>query len=76
MDKFEARKKYRSLRDKLSEEDLLDSSVKIANNCLSLDIWEFHNYHIFLSIEKILASSSSIRLFVGIPNLISVFDTR
>jgi hypothetical protein len=33
MDKFEARKKYRSLRDKLSEEDLLDSSVKIANNC-------------------------------------------
>ena len=52
MDKFEARKKYRSLRDKLSEEDLLDSSVKIANNCLSLDIWEFHNYHIFLSIKK------------------------
>ena len=52
MDKFEARKKYRSLRDKLSEEDLLDSSVKIANNCLNLDIWEYHNYHIFLSIEK------------------------
>ena len=52
MDKFEARKKYRSLRDKFSEEDLLDSSVKIANNCLSLDIWQFHNYHIFLSIEK------------------------
>ena len=52
MDKFEARKKYRSLRDKLSEEDLLDSSVKIANNCLNLDIWGYHNYHIFLSIEK------------------------
>ena len=52
MDKFEARKKYRSLRDKLSEDDLLDSSVKIANNCLNLDIWEYHNYHVFLSIEK------------------------
>ena len=52
MDKFEARKKYRSLRDELSEDDLLDSSVKIANNCLNLDIWEYHNYHIFLSIEK------------------------
>ena len=52
MDKFEARKKYRLLRDKLSEDDLLDSSVKIANNCLNLDIWEYHNYHVFLSIEK------------------------
>lgn len=52
MDKFEARKKYRLLRDKLSEEDILDLSVKIANNCLNLDIWKFSSYQIFLSIEK------------------------
>ena len=52
MDKFRARKKYRQLRKKLSEQEILDLSVKIANNCLSLDIWQYHNYHIFLSIKN------------------------
>ena len=52
MDKFNARKKYRQLRGKLSNNQILDLSVKIANNSLNLDIWEYKNYHIFLSIEK------------------------
>ena len=52
MDKFNARKKYRQLRGELSNNEILDLSVKIANNSLNLDIWEYKNYHIFLSIEK------------------------
>ena len=52
MDKFNARKKYQSLRDKLSIDELLNLSVKIANNCLNLPIWNKDNYHIFLPIKN------------------------
>ena len=52
MDKFEARKKYSSLRKKISNDEIIDFSVKIANNCLNLKIWQYSNYHIFLPIEK------------------------
>ena len=52
MDKFTARKKYQTLRSKFSRNKILDLSVKIANNCLDLDIWSNKNYHIFLSIDK------------------------
>ena len=48
MDKFAARKKYQTLRSDLSRNKILDLSVKIANNCLDLDIWSNKNYHIFL----------------------------
>ena len=52
MDKFAARNKYQTLRSDLSRNKILDLSVKIANNCLDLDIWNNINYHIFLSIDK------------------------
>ena len=52
MDKFEARKKYSLLRKKISNDEIIDFSVKIANNCLNLNIWQYSNYHIFLPIEK------------------------
>ena len=52
MDKFTARNKYQTLRSDLSRNKILDLSVKIANNCLDLDIWNNKNYHIFLSIDK------------------------
>ena len=52
MDKFTARKKYQTLRSKLSKNKILDLSIKIANNCLDLNIWSNENYHIFLSIDK------------------------
>ena len=52
MDKFTARKKYQTLRSKLSKNKILDLSIKIANNCLDLDIWNNKNYHIFLSLHK------------------------
>ena len=52
MDKFEARKKYSLLRKKISNDEIIDFSIKIANNCLNLNIWQYSNYHIFLPIEK------------------------
>tara|TARA_B100001027_G_scaffold204184_1_gene166168 strand:- start:48 stop:614 length:567 start_codon:yes stop_codon:yes gene_type:complete len=52
MDKFAARKKYQTLRFKLSRNKILDLSVKIANKCLDLDIWSNKNFHIFLSLDK------------------------
>ena len=52
MDKFTARKKYQTLRSKLSKNEILDLSIKIANNCLDLNIWSNENYHIYLSIDK------------------------
>tara|TARA_B100000963_G_C22614231_1_gene666481 strand:+ start:1710 stop:2276 length:567 start_codon:yes stop_codon:yes gene_type:complete len=52
MDKFEARKKYSLLRKKISNDEIIDFSVKIANKCLNLNIWQYSNYHIFLPIEK------------------------
>ena len=50
MDKNNFRKKYLSLRTGISDEDLEDLSIAIANNSLKLPIWEFSNYHIFLPI--------------------------
>ena len=50
MNKEDFRKKYKSLRTAISDEDLEGLSIAIANNSLKLPIWEFSNYHIFLPI--------------------------
>src|SRR5690554_7894420 len=52
MTKNELRKKYKKLRNDLSFETLEDLSLKIANQTLKLPIWEYENYHVFLSIEE------------------------
>lgn len=51
MTKSELRKKYKALRNSLSQETIDDLSLEIANQLLKLDIWHFSFYHIFLSIE-------------------------
>ena len=48
--KKELRQKYKALRNQLSEEDLEEMSLAIANNVLILPIWEKTYFHIFLSI--------------------------
>lgn len=50
MQKKELRKKYKELRKAIDSEKLEDLSLAIANNCLQLSIWDFENYHLFLSI--------------------------
>lgn len=52
MTKAQLRTKYKSLRKSLSEEHLEDDSLKIANQLLTLPIWNHEFYHIFLSIVE------------------------
>lgn len=51
MTKAELRTKYKALRKNLSPETIDDLSIAIANQLLTLDIWDFSFYHTFLSIE-------------------------
>lgn len=48
--KKELRQKYKALRNQLSEENLEEMSLAIANKVLTLPIWEKNYFHIFLSI--------------------------
>ena len=52
MNKAQLRKKYKALREHISEEEGEDFSLAIANKSLSLPIWEGTYYHLFLSISE------------------------
>ena len=52
MTKAELRIAYRLQRKELTAEQLDDYSLKIANNILKLEIWNFSFYHIFLAITE------------------------
>ena len=51
MFKKEARKKYKDLRNQLTENQLDEKSLAIANQLVQLDIWDKTYYHLFLPIE-------------------------
>ena len=51
MDKSSIRKQYKKLRYQLSDDELMNKSLVIANRCLELPIWEEQVYHLFLTIE-------------------------
>lgn len=51
MTKAELRKKYKNLRKKLTQEQIEEKSLAIANNVLKLPIWDYSYYHIFLPIK-------------------------
>jgi len=51
MTKAALRKKYKTLRNQLTEDQIEAFSLEIANQLLSLPIWEKEFYHLFLSIE-------------------------
>ena len=53
MTKSELRKKYKTLRSSLSENQIDHLSLQISNQLLQLPIWGFSFYHIFLSIEEL-----------------------
>lgn len=50
--KSKLRKKYVALREGLSEKELEEQSLDIANNLLKLPIWDYEFYHLFLSITE------------------------
>ncbi|WP_179316563.1 5-formyltetrahydrofolate cyclo-ligase [Winogradskyella undariae] len=52
MKKSELRKKYKQLRKELTENQVEDFSLEIANKLLKLDIWSKTFFHIFLTIEE------------------------
>nr|WP_321227354.1 5-formyltetrahydrofolate cyclo-ligase [uncultured Psychroserpens sp.] len=52
MNKSQTRTHYKTLRKELSEEQIEDFSLKIANQLLLLPIWNHEFYHIFLSITE------------------------
>lgn len=52
MTKSELRQSYKLMRKKLSQAQVDDLSLNIANKLLTLPIWNFEFYHTFLTIEE------------------------
>ena len=52
MTKKELRQKYKTLRQQLSENEVEELSLQIANQLIYLDIWQHSFYHLFLPIES------------------------
>ncbi|HUH26456.1 MAG TPA: 5-formyltetrahydrofolate cyclo-ligase [Flavobacterium sp.] len=52
MTKKELRAKYKHLRAALSFDEVEELSLQIANQSLKLPIWNYENYHVFLSIQE------------------------
>lgn len=52
MTKSEIRKKYKDLRSTLSDKEIEDKSLAIANAALKLTIWDKTYFHLFLSIDE------------------------
>lgn len=52
MNKKELRLKYKTLRQSLSEKDIEEMSLAIANKLIHLPIWENNYFHIFLPIVQ------------------------
>ena len=50
MKKVDLRKKYKSLRHILTQDQIEDYSITIANQLLTLPIWNHSFYHLFLTI--------------------------
>lgn len=52
MQKAELRKKYLKKRATLSSDEIDSLSLEIANQSLQLPIWNYSNFHVFLSITE------------------------
>jgi 5-formyltetrahydrofolate cyclo-ligase len=52
MNKKELRKKYKDLRSRLTESQIDEKSLAIANQLIKMDIWDKTYYHLFLPIEE------------------------
>ena len=52
MNKKELRAKYKSLRQQLTFDEIMNESLLIANHCIDLPIWDKTYFHLFLPIEK------------------------
>lgn len=46
------RTEYQKRRDALTEDQIAESSIKISNLILTLNLWEYSIYHLFMTSEK------------------------
>lgn len=82
MTKKELRIKYKTLRQSLSENEIEEKSLAIANKIISLPIWELNYFHIFLPIaqQKEVDTEFILHLLAGKDKEIIVsksdFETR
>ena len=53
MNKKDLRQEYKAKRNALSDEDIAEKSLLIANKLLALPIWDKTYFHVFLSIESL-----------------------
>lgn len=52
MDKKTIRKQFKEFRQHLSEDEVEEMSLQIANHIISLEIWDKTYFHLFLPIEE------------------------
>lgn len=52
MTKLELRKKYKSLRESFSVNEIEEKSLAIANHLIKMDLWSKTYFHLFLTIEE------------------------
>ncbi len=52
MNKKELRKKYKQLRNELTDDAIIDGSLAIANRIVTMNIWDKTYFHLFLTIEE------------------------
>lgn len=82
MNKKELRIKYKALRQSLSDEEIEEKSLAIANKLVQLPIWEKNYFHIFLPIaeQKEIDTEFILHLLAGKDKEIIVsksdFDSR
>jgi len=82
MTKKELRTDYKKRRQQLSDNDIEEKSLAVANNILSLPIWEYMYFHVFLPIEvhKEINTEFILHLLLGRDKEIVVsksdFETR
>ena len=80
--KKEIRTKYKKLRDQLTETEVDEMSLAIANKLVDLDIWDKTYYHLFLTITEMkeLNTEFILHVLAGKDKEIVIsksdFDTR
>ncbi|WP_461302843.1 5-formyltetrahydrofolate cyclo-ligase [Aureisphaera sp.] len=82
MSKKDLRTSYKEKREQLSDDQIEDYSIAIANNALSLPIWNATYYHVFLSIleKKEVLTEHLLHILMGREKSVVVpkadFDTN
>lgn len=51
--KKDLRQQYKNFRNQFTFDDIMNDSLAIANQCLSLPVWDKTYFHLFLPIEKL-----------------------